>query len=128
MFLCHSCAVTSHALYVGPVAPCLALTSGIVPARHIFGLSTDVVCRRWLTESMQYFCVTIPPAVRPTVLQQVVVGSLTCAKMGVHAVHLGRSDKKQACGNADLDWSDRKTDFRPAHQGNAGILVGSVSV
>ena len=36
---------------------------------------------------MQYFCVTIPPAVRPTLLRQMDMGSLTCAQTWVRAVH-----------------------------------------
>ena len=40
-----------------------------------------------LTWCMQYFCVTIPPAVRPTLLRQMDMGSLTCAQNWVLAVH-----------------------------------------
>ena len=36
---------------------------------------------------MQCFRVAIPPAVRPTLLRQMGMGSSTCAQIGVRAVH-----------------------------------------
>ena len=36
---------------------------------------------------MQYLCVIIPPAVRPTLLQHMDLGSLTCARIWVRAIH-----------------------------------------
>ena len=40
-----------------------------------------ILCVPIVKSSVQYLCVTIPPAVRPTVLQQMDVGSLTCAQI-----------------------------------------------
>ena len=47
-----------------------------------------------LAQCMLYFGVTIPLAVRPTLIGQMVMGSLTCAQIWVHAVHT-KGDQKQ---------------------------------
>ena len=36
---------------------------------------------------MPYFCVTIPPAVRPSLERQMDMGSLKCAQIWVRAIH-----------------------------------------
>ena len=47
---------------------------------------------------MQYLCVSIPPAVRPTLLRQMDRGSLTCAQIWVRAItHEAGSMYKQVC-------------------------------
>ena len=62
---------------------------------------------------MQYFCVAIPGAVRPTVLQQTYVGSLTCEYIWVGAVRMkGESATKKFA--QELTWRDRKTARYPA--------------
>ena len=43
------------------------------------------------------FCVSIPPAVRPTLLRQMDMRSLTCAQIWVHAVHMKGVRHKQVC-------------------------------
>ena len=42
------------------------------------------------------FCVSIPPAVKPTLLRQMDMGSLMCAQIWVHAVHTGGSGTNQS--------------------------------
>ena len=41
---------------------------------------------------LQYFCVTIPPAVTPSLLRQMDTGSLTCVQTWVCAVHTKRRE------------------------------------
>ena len=66
---------------------------------------------------MQYFCVTIPPAVKPTLLRQMDMGSLTCA----HCVPCTRRrvmvSHKQVCTRGDSG-GDRKTVPHPASPGD----------
>ena len=44
-------------------------------------------------------CVLIPQAVRPTLLRQIHIGSLTCTYIWVHAVHM----HKQVCTKVDSE-------------------------
>ena len=63
---------------------------------------------------MQYYCVTIPPAVRPNLVRQMDMGSLTCAQIWVRAVctHEWGSGTKKSAQN--LTQRDRKTASYPA--------------
>ena len=67
---------------------------------------------------MQYFSGTPPPAVRPTLLRQMDMGSLTCAHiLGVY-VHTkgggGGCSHKQVCPRVDWDPRDIKAVPHPA--------------
>ena len=96
----------------------IRLDNFLVPMHAKFGLlsqekasSHSAVLPRFFSFScMQYFCVSIPPAVRPTVIRQMDMGSLTCAHMWVRAVYTrkggGSGTKKSA---QELTRRDRKT-------------------
>ena len=63
----------------------------------------------FLAYCMQYFCcVTVPPAVRPTLLRQMDRGSLTCAQIlgACHTHEVGSGTKKSA---QELTRRDEKT-------------------
>ena len=58
---------------------------------------------------MQYFRVSIPPAVRPSLLRQMDVGSVTCAQIRVRAVHTMWGGQAQSNKSAkELTRRDRK--------------------
>ena len=52
-------------------------------------------CCCWFCSCVQRFCVSIPPAVRPTLLRQMDMGSLTCTQIWVRAVHTKGHQAKQ---------------------------------
>ena len=72
---------------------------------------------------MQYFCVTVPPAVRGlTLLGQMGMGSLTCAQIWVRAVHTKwqSGTTKQVCTRIDSEGQKICTSPCPARGSNPG--------
>ena len=70
----------------------------------------------WFSVVHQYFCVTIPPSVRFfTLLWQMDVGSLTCAQIWVHAVHMNWGQAQTRLHKSWLGGSE-KLSLTLAHQ------------
>ena len=70
-----------------------------------------------LFSCVQCFRVSIPPAVRPTLLRQMDMGSLTCAQICLRAVHMkGLVRHKQVCTRVDSE-GQKKLFLALPHQG-----------
>ena len=61
----------------------------------------------FFSSCVQCFCVSIPLAVRPTLLQQMDIGSLTCAQTWVRAVHMKRGQAQTGLHKSSLGQTDK---------------------
>ena len=75
---------------------------------------------------MQYFCVTIPPAVRPTLLWQVDIHNGICNLPTDYRKHEGGSSTNKSA--QELTWRTRETVLHPALLGDQtqGLWIGNL--
>ena len=67
------------------------------------------------------FHVTIPPAVRPALLRQMDMGSLTCAQIWMHAIHMKGGHAQASVHNSlDSEWQKNCPSPSPAREPNPG--------